>query len=981
MTEPARPGSHVFALAPGVRFPEALVDGFLSRMQGRPPEAAAQAVIYLNTARMMRHVRAAFDRHGTRFLPRLRLVTDLAHDPAPGLMPPPPPLRRQLELITLVQALIARQPDLASDAAVAGLAESLNALLAEIQGEGVPPERFEAPGLAENHAEHWDRSLTFLRIVAGYAAADGAPDIDARQRLAVLRLIAGWRAAPPDHPVIVAGSTGSRGTTALLMQEVATLPMGFVVLPGFDFDMPTNAWNSLSSGPFPGEDHPQYRFLRLCQALGVTPDAVESWVKAAPPDPARNRFISLALRPAPMTDQWLEEGPGLGDLRDATRHVSLIEADTPSIEAKTIAIRLREAIESGLTAALVTPDRSLTRRVAAALTRWGITADDSAGEPLSQTVPGRFLRHIAGLFCQALTAETLLVLLKTPMTASTEADRGLHLRLTRELELRLRARGPAFPKPDDIRGWAKSDAGPERQAWARWLADCLARATVGGAMHISDWTETLFGLAEALATGPSGTVHQLWSGEAGAHALRAMTDLRREAGYGSMMSAPVFSDFLTSHLAAGTVRQTIASDLRVAIWGTLESRVQGADLVILAGLNEGIWPAAPPPDPWLSRQMRLKAGLLLPERRIGLSAHDFQQAAAASRVILSRALRDTDAETVPSRWLARMINLLNGLEATGGPDALMAMQVRGQKWIDLAQRMETPAEETSPARRPSPRPPISVRPRELAVTQIKTLIRDPYAVYARAILRLRRLEPLRPEADPRLRGKVLHSVLEAFVRNRTVIAQPDGGYSALMRLTEQALDKSVPWPVERRIWLARMTAFAGPFLAQEILRAEDGVPFLLEGQRSVAVGGSGVILTARPDRIDRRHDGSLHIFDYKTGPLPSKTDIKGADRQLVLEGAMAERGVFGDGAPASVAVLSYLHVARDAKEQALEIDDTTFDGAWRDLLALLAAYARPTTGYTARGKFLDTRTSGDYDHLSRFGEWHLHDDPAGENVG
>ncbi len=981
MHDPADHSPHVYGLAPGVRFPQAFVDGFVLRMQGYPPEAAAHAVIFLNTARMLGHVRAAFDRHGTRFLPRLRLVTDLALDPFPGLPPAVSPLRRRLELMTLVQALIARQPHLAPAAAATSLAESLATLMAEMRSEGVGPERFDMPGLAENHAEHWDRSLTFLRIVARYFDAEAPPDVETRQRLAVQRLINRWTATPPGHPVIIAGSTGSRGTTALLMQAVAMLPQGAVVLPGFDSDMPADAWSSLSSGAFPAEDHPQYRFVRLLQALGIAPGDVRAWTAAAAPDPGRNRFVSLALRPAPVTDQWLTEGPALGDLASLTGQLTLIEATTPAAEAKAIALRLRAAVEAGMTAALVSADRGLTRRVAASLGRWGITPDDSAGEPLAQTPPGRFLRHIAGLSADVLTAEALLILLKHPLTASTEADRGNHLRLTRDLELHLRRHGPAFPSPEDIGSWGATRADTERTRWAEWVVRCLRHAAFGQTLHVAAWTDTLLTLAEALAAGPSGAPHQLWAGPAGMIALRALQALSREAGFGGTMTAPVFADFLTAHLSEDDVRQSVTADRRVAIWGTLESRVQGAELVILAGLNEGIWPAVTPPDPWLSRPMRQKMGLLLPERRTGLSAHDFQQAAAAPQVVLSRALRDAEAETIPSRWLARMTNLLNGLTATGGPEALRAMRLRGQHWIGLAQQQERPAAAVTPAARPSPRPPLQARPRQLAVTQIKTLIRDPYAVYARSVLRLHLLEPLRAEADPRLRGQVLHHVLQAFVTDRTLIAQPDHGLAALIRLTNEALAKDVPWPVERRIWLARMTAFAGPFLRQESERADGGTPFALEDQRSVLIGASGITLTARPDRIDRLNDGGLHIFDYKTGPLPTPASTKASERQLLLEGAMAERGAFTNGAHETVAKLTYLQIAKEAKELEIKTDDITFGNTWRDLLALLAAYARPTTGYTARAKHFDIRSPDDYDHLSRLGEWQLHDNPAGEDVG
>ncbi|MFN6979237.1 MAG: double-strand break repair protein AddB, partial [Gemmobacter sp.] len=512
-------------------------------------------------------------------------------------------------------------------------------------------------------------------------------------------------------------------------------------------------------------DHPQYRFVRLLASLGLGPADVRPWPAGAPPDPARNRVISLALRPAPVTDRWLAEGPGLPPLEAAMARVTLIEAPSPRAEATAIALALREAAAAGKVAALLTPDRGLTRQVAAALDRWGIVPDDSGGQPLALSAPGRFLRLVAALAAGRATAEGLLALLKHPLAASAgdqAGGRGPHLLALRDLERALRRDGPPFPTPASLRAWA-AGGDTARAVWAGWVAGVLAEAAAlaeGGSVPLPRAVAAFRRLAERVAAGPAGTgAGRLWADADGAEALAAVTMLADLAHHGGPLTAPTFADLLARVLAAHEVRDAVVPDPRIRIQGTLEARLQDADLVVLGGLNEGAWPALPPADPWLNRAMRHQAGLLLPERRIGLAAHDFQIAAAAPSVILSRALRDADAETTPARWVNRLTNLLAGLPGNGGPAALDAMRSRGAVWLVRAAAIEAPAARIPRAARPAPRPPVAARPRQLAVTRIATLIRDPYAVYARSILRLYPLDPLRAEPDARLRGSVLHRVL------------------------------------------------------------------------------------------------------------------------------------------------------------------------------------------------------------------------------
>ena len=969
------PAPRLFALPPGADFPAELVAGLKERMAGTSPEAMARVELYVNTRRMQRRVRDLFARSGALLLPRIRLVTDLgARMPLGDLPPPVPPLRRRLELAQLVERLLTARPELAPRAAIHDLAESLAALMDEMQGEDVPPERLRALDVSD-HAEHWGRSLAFIALLENYIAAQ-PPSGEARQSIAVDRRAAAWSEAPPGHPVIVAGSTGSRGATARLMAAVAALPQGALVLPGFDFDMPAPVWAGLEDA-LTAEDHPQYRFRALLDRLGAEPGDVRRWHDAQAPNPARGRLVSLALRPAPVTDQWMVEGRAMEDLDAATGDVTLIEAAGPRQEALAIALRLRKAAEDGITAALITPDRELPRQVTAALDRWGILPDDSAGRPLALSPPGRLMRHLATLMAEPPTAEALLTILKHPLTHSG-ADRGAHLRHTRELELDLRRHGPAFPDGAALRRWG---AGREAAArgWADWIAAILDDLPAADASPLAERVAAHRALSEAVARGPSGAgAGELWEAAAGAEAWTLVSELEHEAGHGGAMDARDYAAFFAKLLQGREVRDAPTPHPHIMIWGTLEARVQGADLVILGGLNDGVWPQTPPPDPWLNRRMRLAAGLLLPERQVGLSAHDFQQAACAREVVLSRALRDAEAQTVPSRWINRLGNLMNGLPEQGGRDAWAAMQARGQVWICRARALEAMRPALAAAPRPAPRPPVADRPRRLPVTEITRLIRDPYAVYAKHILRLRPLDSLRPGADARLRGSVMHTIFEEVVR-AGLAADRATARAQLLQVAGAVLARDVPWPLARRLWHARIARVAERFLDGEDRRA--GTPVLIEKRGGARLDGVDFELTAKPDRIDALPDGRVHIIDYKTGTPPSEKVQRHFDKQLLLEAAMAERGAFAELGPREVARITYVGLGTNPRDVSTEITAGITEATWEELFLLIGQYETRAQGYIARRAPSHAAATGDYDHLARFGEWEMSAPSKPEDVG
>lgn len=973
----------LFAEPLGVDFSEALVAGLRTRLAGQPPEAIARVTILVNTRRMERRLREVFLATGHGFLPKLMLVSDPAAlcptNPLPNAVSP---LHLRLTVSHLVGRLLAAAPDLAPRSAAFDLAGSLCDLLGEMQEERVPTSALKAIETGTLSA-HWERSLTFLDIVTRYLALDGAhPELittEARQAAALDALFARWDAHTPQDPILVAGSTGSRGPTLRLMERIASLPQGALILPGVDQTLSPTLWRSLVAQG--SEDHPQFRYAALCDGVGIDPAQLPQWSTHNPNAPERTRLLSLALRPAPVTDQWRAEGPSLRpDLAAATDGMTLLEARTPRTEAITIALRLRQAIEDGTRAALISPDRVLTRQVTSALNRWGITPDDSAGAPLGLSAPGRLLRMVAQMMGRPTTPERLLALLKHPLTHSGRDDRGQHLLFTRNLELDLLRRGCPFPDRTTVTQWLTDRKTPTPETlptWVAWLCDLLDLcAAEAPDRPLADHLRAHIALCERLCAGPDAEgAGELWEKAPGIEAASTISALRTDAGQdGPGMTLAEYGTILSTVLQGGEVREPFTGHSNVMIWGAMEARVQGADLVILAGLNDGVWPDLPTPDPWMNRKMRMDAGLRTPDRRIGLSAHDFQQAIAGKQVWLTRSLRDAEAETVPSRWLNRLTNLLRGL-APEGPDALRAMTDRAAPWTLQAEALDRPETTTPRAPRPAPAPALAARPRQLSVTRIQTLIRDPYAIYAANVLNLRALDPLRQTPDAPLRGTIIHAVMDRFT------AATKDGLSAdplalFERILTDTLTEQAPWPAARRLWRAKLMRIAPQFLAREAERRTHATPALTEERGRITLPEIDFTLSAEADRIDTLPDGRVWIYDYKTGQIPSAKVQTFFDRQMPLEALIVEGGGFKSLGVRNVAGMTYIGLGSAAKDVDVNmnpvVDDMQVDllpETRAGLIRLIRSYDSTDQGYISHRAMEDVTYESDYEHLARRGEW------------
>ena len=992
------------------------------------PLALPLTTIYLPTRRAARALREAFlaEAHGDALLlPRIRALGDADEEAAiifgaggaegDGLegeagAPAISPLARRLALMRLVLAYRHRP---AADAAETGLdavrweitagqASSLAADLARLM-DTVETEEVDLSALdavvPDGLAVHWESTVEFLKIVTEhwprYLTDNGLVSPVAR-RNALMALEAERLAAGSPHPVIAAGSTGTIPATARLLKVIASLPNGAVVLPGLDLALDEDSFASLAEHP----EHPQAGMAELLRKLGAARADV-AYVPGSAPGPAssaRLKLVSEALRPAETTELWqrlidpsMATDPARAadreaDLTGAFSGMNLVVAPTAHDEAEAIALILRSCIEThGKTAALVTPDRVLARRVAARLKRYGLDIDDSAGVPVARTLPGSFLDLVLDAGSENFAPPELMALLKHPLTKLgrrpwqiRSAARALERGAFRDIyvgEGLAGARSALKAPPIDPSRRRRALKPYERDAAFALIGDLeaafapLTELFTDGSMHsAAALAEAHAAVAEALAREAGGS-SQLWSGDAG----EALTVLLAEliaAGSSFALSAADYPPFYRSLLAGQAARPRAAAHPRLFIWGPLEARLQQPDIVILGSLNEGVWPRPQEAGPWLSRPLREKLGLTPPERRTGLAAHDFAQNLGARSVYLTRAEKVDGVPTVPSRWLQRLEALAKALNME---QALCP----AQNFVAWAGERDK-APEFSPAGPPSPCPPAAARPRALSVTRIERWIANPYEIFAKDMLRLEPLKPLGAEPDPALRGSIIHRVLHQFSAAHPKELPADTA-GELIALADRQFAELGGAPSVEAFWRPHFERFASWFAATEPARRASAASLHTEVKGSLELPGQDFTLTARADRIDVGEDGTVTIYDYKTGkaPIAKHVDELFAP-QLPLEAAIAEAGGFpGLGKP-QIADLRYIEAsgrhdggedrpASNAQASALAAK------ALEDLAALVARYADPDMAYEVKRRkapaFARVYEYDAYEHLARVKEW------------
>jgi ATP-dependent helicase/nuclease subunit B len=426
------------------------------------------------------------------------------------------------------------------------------------------------------------------------------------------------------------------------------------------------------------------------------------------------------------------------------------------------------------------------------------------------------------------------------------------------------------------------------------------------------------------------------------------------------------------------VRRPERPGAQLHIYGQLEARLTQSDRVILGGLVEGVWPPAPRIDPWLSRPMRHELGLDLPERRIGLSAHDFAQLLGHDEVILSHSAKVGGAPSVASRFLHR-------LEAVAGEVRWKAAKAAGQRYVRFAGELDR-SDEVERIAQPAPKPPRATRPLKLSVTAIEDWLRDPYTIYAKYILKLAPLDPVDMPLSAADRGSAIHDALGEFTQTFSTTL-PENTALTLRGIGEKYFAPLMERPEAKALWWPRFKRIAAWFADWEAVRRRNvnAIDAETQGKISIRLDNERTfVLSARADRIEHRRDGSYAVLDYKTGQPPTGKQVRmGLSPQLTLEAAILREGGFeGILAGSSVSELVYVRISGNnppGEQKLLELKikpgdtaqspDAAADNARAQLEALIRKFENEDEPYRSLNLPMWTNRYGVYDDLSRIKEW------------
>ena len=1017
----AKPTPRIFTIPPGKPFTrclaEAVLQGHFPNPDTPAPTAGSlpQYTLLVPTRRSQRALIDAFLEAGdetARLLPDIRPIGDVDEDAFfldPGAPETPPAiskLERQLALIPLIMKWAKAREIPGESLNVDNITPAQSASLAADLGElldAADTENVDLKGLAtlvpEDYEEYWQLTLEFLKIITEFLPQilkeKGFIQPGARRNIVINAQTEKLKRHPPNAPIIAAGSTGSIPATAELLSTIAHLPNGAVVLPGLDLDLDEASWTEI------GPEHPQFGMKQLLEAVGVDRSDVRllPGIEAKKPTITVSNLISEALRPWQTTDRWqqrLAEIDGEAASR-ALAGISILTAPSMREEATAIALVMREVVETpGKTVALVTPDRTLARRVAAQLQRWHLKVDDSAGIPLAHTEVAIFTTLVIAAAASGFSAIALLALLKHPLCRLGLEPLDIRTRV-RNLEQAI-LRGPRLKSGTSalhqnltaqklrIENGERVHPGVKGFSPQTWddLQDLLSRLGNAAAplegltsnpATLAQVTRAHIETCERFAARPEYDRNVLlWSDDAGNMLADMFDTLLHADDPGLALTLQSYQPMIAVLMQGALVRPAFGTHARVHIWGPLEARLQQPDVLILGSLNEGTWPALPDTGPWLSRPMHVALGLQSPERRIGLSAHDFAQAVAAPQVLLTRSQKINGSPTVPSRWLSRLEAVASGL----GLEECFEIK---KPWLNWAHGLDDDISPAVPVTAPRPCPPVTARPRSMSVSDIETWIRDPYAIYARRILNLHELDELEASADAAQRGIIIHDAMQAFI-DENIAPDSLGAYQQLLEIGRASFEKTDIWPSVATLWWPRFERIARWFIDTETERRQNVVRHFTEvsGKYVFDHDGEPFTLRARADRIDLLRSGAAIIYDYKTGAVPTAPQVfTGLSPQLPLEAVILTRGGFKEVAAKTVEKIVYIRLSGGdpaGEQRSIEKKHSQFitpDEAGENALAGLrhriAEFARKDTPYLSRTTPQFERFSGAYDHLARAKEW------------
>ena len=881
-------------------------------------------------------------------------------------LPPMPNIQRRLLLTKLVLAV---EKDNCSLVEASQLAFMLGKFIDQVQTDRLSFDNLE--NLVPNkYSEHWQKTLNFLKIVGkewpNIIKELGFSDPIERRNQLLIDQIQSWSESPPQGLVVAAGSTGSIPATADLLCCIEQLPNGVVILPGLNLD--TIKENHKKLDPI----HPQYFMDKLLTKMDVKSHQLKNWGSADKNNASfeRRKLVKLALDGLPSDNNK----NNINQLSENVfQDLEYVECNDIEEEAGIIALMIRESLETldGNTA-FITPNRQLARRVISKLLRWDIVADDSGGIPLSNTKIGTFLVATAEMVIEDFSAINFLIACKHDLAGCNLENKKLK-KLMRDLEVNSLRGHKNLNGLDDLISLI-----PEANIETLNMLNRIKEISSEFSQIVQCKNTSLRNLIEShlefcehfSKTDSTPGLDRLWGSEEGRACSDFIADFHKNSSVFEDFSPIDYVPLLKSLLSETVFRASVQTHQRLQIWGPLEARLQEVDLLILGGLNEGVWPSEIPIDPWMNKQMGLEFGLSAPEGRIGLSAHDFSQAFCAPKIKLTRSRIADGASTLKSRWIWQIEQKLEafGYSLSSGENAW-------NQWLYLLDRPKN----ITPIEPPQPRPPIESRPTKLSVTEIEKWMRDPYSIYAKHILKLKPLKPLYETPAFADFGNIVHGVFDEFLKQFPLYNQSLDKSFYINFLTEcgkKYIDNIGYFPEISIFWESRIIQIYNWFVDKELATKDPIKDRKTEvlGKISFSVGNTNFTLTAVADRIDIMKNGDLLIIDYKTGTIPSSKEVEaGFSPQLPLEAVIASTGGFSNIPQSKSIQLEYWRVRGGnnpgevvrPSENIGKLQEDALKGVKR----LVEVYQNKETPYPSRPNPGYAPQYSDYEHLARVREW------------
>lgn len=723
----------------------------------------ADMLIFLPSRRAVRTVEKmiAEKSGGVAILPTLVALGEGVEDATDEVEAPD--VISNTERVAVLARLLAADANVGNLVTALPIARDLVRMQDYLENEGVDASKIDWMELVDDrYATHFRDKAKILGILSNFMPMYAAGRITATA--ARNRDIRAWGGVLDKYKlVIVCASTASVPATADLMEKIAKLSHGRIILSGKiagrvdDFELDTNPYNS------------EYKFLTR---IGVAPgDVIPIDVGDSVID-----FMNYAFG----------NDCAQSDVNTNLNNCHLVHVPGEAIEAEVVAEIACRCVEQKKSVLVITPDAAGNQRIATALDARGIVADFSGGVPGTMTRAGRAILNLLDAWIEAGDSSFDVIY--------QESGNNLF------------------------------------NAVAKMVSDNMSNFSP---QFIIDDVESV----------------QVWA------AIKEMSDALVVAGV--VLGTADARAFIADALAGVSVRGAINDRADVVVLGTIESRMQTADVVILTGLNDGMFPARGYENAWLPKNLAEKIGLPAADRKVSLQALDFMNLSCGNTVFWLRSTQSGGVQTTESRFLSRVI-ARRGIFDTD-VDILNAVLARDdvvRKSLDYS--VPTPPADWS----------------DVYVTELELLIHNPYAFYVRHILRLHVLDDYWVGPDARDFGNLVHEVVEHATDLR-----PD---VLVQQMDARALEKLGRESILFHFWHKRFVEIA-PVIANEL----SSVP------RAYAEIGGAVNIAGRNvrARADRIWDGG--VLDIKTGAAPTKSQLEqGNMPQLPLEAYMLQSGGF-----------------------------------------------------------------------------------------